>query len=197
MNGYGFLQKVRSWTKVSIENGEEVAPSSSKGPSEVSSLLEPGTVLPADVVEAALCCQCMNGVRASVVQDIDLQLMFRVLELLDVFIRVFQDLNGLFAARQIYIDRRSRNCIDSMFLEDLLVLLNIIVLATDAHRVRDDKIHLQKEDDGTKPVKGVKADDKKPHANGQAQKGEHTECVESKAVRLEVQHLLVVGWSGG
>lgn len=70
-----------------------------------------------------------------------------------MLVRVFEDLHGFFAAREIDIDRRAGQGIDGVFFKNALMFRDIVVLAANGHRIRYDEVKLEEEYQSAEPVK--------------------------------------------
>ena len=120
--GYHITEDVGPRTKVGVKNEEEISTGAGEGVSEISCLLEFWSIVAANVVETIGCGQAFDRIHTAVVQNPDLDI--GVVNLGDIFVRVFEDFEGLLAAGQVDVNRWIFfTLLNGVFFYDSFVLL--------------------------------------------------------------------------
>jgi hypothetical protein len=191
------FQKVRTRTKIGVENGEEVSGCACERPTKVASFLEARTVLAENVVETIALSKRLYRFHGAIIHYMNLNFPSWPLQLTNVFVRVVEDLEWLFATRQVDIDSRTVFVVDRVFLENLLVGLEIPVLTAKTNGVGNDEVNLDETKKHTEPAEDDIGDNKEPHACGKTQEREDAEEVEQESVGVEIEVLLDISGSRG
>lgn len=156
-------EEIRAGAEIGVEDSKVVAVGAGESPAEVTGLAKTRTIVANDVVEAVRFSQGTNGIGSAVVEDIDLELGGRPVELDDVLVGVLENLDRLRAAGEIDVDSRSSLVSDGELLNHLLVAIVVPILTDDADEVGDDEVDVEEADEDAVPGEDGGADGEEPH----------------------------------